>query len=45
MLNKLKSVDRKLSPGLRKIISNIGWLTIERLVMMLLSLFVGIYIV
>ncbi|MEM7591615.1 MAG: flippase [Cyanobacteria bacterium P01_A01_bin.83] len=45
MLNKLKSVDQKLSPGLRKIISNIGWLTIERLVMMLLSLFVGIYIV
>ncbi|MEO0836664.1 MAG: flippase, partial [Cyanobacteria bacterium J06642_3] len=45
MLNKLKSLDRKLSPGLRKIISSIGWLTIERLVMMLLSLFVGIYVV
>ena len=45
MLNKLKSVDKKLSPGLRKIISNIGWLTMERLLMMLLSLLVGIYVV
>ncbi|HEY9770734.1 MAG TPA: flippase [Coleofasciculaceae cyanobacterium] len=45
MLNKLKSFNEKLSPGFRKIISNIGWLSAERIVMMTLSLFVGINVV
>ncbi len=45
MLNKLKSLDKKLSPGLRKIISNIGWLSAERIFMMALSFAVGINVV
>lgn len=45
MLNKLKLLDKKLSPGLKKIISSIGWLTAERVLMMALSFFVGINVV
>lgn len=45
MLNKLKSVDEKLSPGLRKIIRNIGWLSAERVLSMILSFFVGVYVI
>ena len=45
MLNKFKSLDKKLTPNLKKIISNIGWLTAERIVMMALSFVVGISVV
>ncbi|MEM8675340.1 MAG: flippase [Cyanobacteria bacterium P01_G01_bin.67] len=45
MFGKLKSVDKKLSPGLKKIIRNIGWLSAERLIRMALSFFVGIYVI
>ncbi len=45
MFDKLKSVDKKLSPGLKKIISNIGWLSAERLLRMVLSFFIGIYVI
>lgn len=44
MLDKLKFLDR-LSPGLRKIISSIGWLTAERVFMMALSFIVGLNVV
>lgn len=45
MLNRLKSVDKKLSPGLRKIVHNIGWLSAERVLSMALSFFVGVYVI
>lgn len=45
MLSKLKSVDKNLSPGLRKIIRNIGWLSAERVLSMILSFFVGVYVI
>lgn len=45
MLDKLKSADQKLSPGFRKIIRNIGWLSAERLIRMGLSFFVGVYVI
>jgi O-antigen/teichoic acid export membrane protein len=34
----------RLSPGLRRIIANVGWLFSERLLNMALTLFVGIYV-
>jgi O-antigen/teichoic acid export membrane protein len=45
MLDKLKSADQKLSPGFRKIIRNIGWLSAERLLRMALSFVVGVYVI
>ncbi len=45
MLNKFKLLDKNLSPSLKKIISNIGWLTAERILMIALSFFVGISVV
>ncbi|MGL5794453.1 MAG: flippase [Waterburya sp.] len=45
MLKKFKLLDKNLSPSLKKIISNIGWLTAERILMMALSFFVGISVV
>lgn len=45
MFDKLKSVDKKLSPGLKKIISNVGWLSAERLLRMAVSFFIGIYVI
>ncbi|MEL6495580.1 MAG: flippase [Cyanobacteria bacterium J06623_7] len=45
MLDKLKLADLKLSPGFRKIIRNIGWLSAERLLRMGLSFFVGVYVI
>ena len=45
MLDKLKSADQKLSPGFRKIIRNIGWLSAERLIRMGLAFFVGVYVI
>ncbi|MBW4535216.1 MAG: flippase [Pleurocapsa minor HA4230-MV1] len=45
MLDKLKSADQKLSPGFRKIIRNIGWLSAERLIRMALSFIVGVYVI
>ncbi len=45
MLNKLTAVSQKLSPGLGKIIRNVGWLFAERGLSIVLSLFIGIYVV
>jgi O-antigen/teichoic acid export membrane protein len=45
MLDKLKSADQKLSPGFRKILRNIGWLSAERLIRMILSFLVGVYVI
>jgi O-antigen/teichoic acid export membrane protein len=45
MLNKVKLFEQRLSPGLRKIVRNMSWLVAERIVNMILSLFVGLYVV
>lgn len=45
MLDKLKFVEKNLSPGLKKIIHNIGWLSAERILNMTISFFVGIYVI
>jgi O-antigen/teichoic acid export membrane protein len=44
MRDKLSAVSQKLSPGLRKIIGNIGWLFAERILTIALSLTVGVYV-
>ncbi|BAZ45774.1 polysaccharide biosynthesis protein [Chondrocystis sp. NIES-4102] len=45
MLKKFQLLDQKLSPGLKKIITSVGWLTAERILMLALSFFVGISVV
>ncbi|MBR8826967.1 MAG: flippase [Gomphosphaeria aponina SAG 52.96 = DSM 107014] len=45
MLNKFAGVREKLSPGLRKIIRSVGWLYAEKVLRMVLSLSVGIYVI
>jgi O-antigen/teichoic acid export membrane protein len=37
--------SHQIGPGLRKILHNISWLFVERLLMMVMSLFVGIYLI
>ncbi|MBF2021059.1 MAG: flippase [Hydrococcus sp. C42_A2020_068] len=43
MFKKLAQVNQKLSPELRKVIGNIGWLSVEKIFTIVMSLFVGIY--
>ncbi|MDY6784012.1 MAG: flippase [Cyanobacteriota bacterium] len=43
MLHRFLAIGQKLSPVLRQVIGNIGWLAAERLLTMVLSLCVGIY--
>ena len=49
MLKKLTSasqrVSQKLSPGLRKIILSVGWLSAERVLSMIVNLTIGIYVI
>ena len=45
MLNKLKGISNKFSPGLQKIIRNLGWLSIEKLLSIILNLSIGIYLI
>lgn len=44
MLNKLTAFSQKLSPNLRRIIGNTGWLFTEKLVQMALGLLVGLWV-
>jgi PST family polysaccharide transporter len=44
MLNKLSAVRQKLTPNLRKVIGNTGWLFTEKIVQMFLGLLVGLWI-
>ncbi len=44
MLNKLAAVSQKLSPNLRKVLGNTGWLFTEKIVQMFLGLLVGLWI-
>ncbi len=45
MFDKLANLSQKLSPNLRKIISNIGWLSVEKILGMAVSLLVGVYVI
>lgn len=45
MVAKWRAVVEKLSPGLRKILGNVGWLFAERLLTMILAFFVGIWVI
>jgi PST family polysaccharide transporter len=44
MLNKLTAIGQRLSPELRKIISNIGWLFADRVLRMGVGLIVGAWV-
>jgi O-antigen/teichoic acid export membrane protein len=44
MLNKLTAVSQKLSPNLRRVIGNTGWLFTEKIAQMILGLLVGLWI-
>lgn len=44
MLNKLTAFSQKISPNLRQIIGNTGWLFTEKIVQMGLGLLVGVWI-
>ena len=45
MVAKWRAVVENLSPGLRKILGNVGWLFAERLLTMILAFFVGIWVI
>lgn len=45
MFERLIAISQKFSPGLRRIIGNISWLLAERLLTIVLSLSVGIYVI
>jgi O-antigen/teichoic acid export membrane protein len=45
MRAKWKAVVEKLSPGLRKILGNVGWLFAERLLTMIVAFGVGVYVI
>ena len=44
MLEKIASLTQKLSPGLRQVLSNIGWLVFSKFIELGLSLVVGVWI-
>jgi O-antigen/teichoic acid export membrane protein len=44
MLHKLAGVRQNISPNLRKVIGNTGWLFTEKIVQMVLGLLVGVWI-
>lgn len=44
MLDKLNSIGKKLNPGTRQIIGNVGWLFAERILSMAIAFGVGIYV-
>jgi O-antigen/teichoic acid export membrane protein len=45
MLNRLTAIVKNFSPGLRKILGNIGWLFAERFLTMAITFSVGIYVI
>lgn len=45
MVAKWRAVVKKLSPGLRKILGNLGWLFAERLLTMIVAFGVGVYVI
>lgn len=45
VFGKLTAISQNLSPGLRKIIGNVGWLFAERVLTMVITFFVGVYVI
>jgi O-antigen/teichoic acid export membrane protein len=45
MFSKLTAINEKLSPGLRRILGNVGWLFVEHILAMVLTFVVGIYVI
>jgi O-antigen/teichoic acid export membrane protein len=45
VFGRLAAIAQNLSPGLRKILGNIGWLFAERILTMILAFSVGIYVI
>lgn len=45
MFDKLTSISQKLSPGMRKIVGNVGWLFAERILTMAITFAVGVYVI
>lgn len=45
MFDKFKSISQNLSPGTRKVIGNVGWLFIERILTMAISFAIGVYVI
>ena len=45
MLKKLMGIGNKFSPGLQKVIRNVGWLVLEKVVTIVLNLSIGIYVI
>ena len=44
MLDKIASLTQKLSPGLRQVLNNIGWLVFSKFLQLGLSLMVGVWV-
>ncbi len=44
MLEKIASLTQKLSPGLRQVLNNIGWLVFSKFLQLGLSLMVGVWV-
>lgn len=44
MLDKLAAVSKKLSPGLRQVVSNISWLFVDKILQMGMGLLVGVWV-
>jgi O-antigen/teichoic acid export membrane protein len=45
MFNIWVRISHQLSPGLRRIISSVGWLSLEKILSMVINLTVGIYVI
>jgi O-antigen/teichoic acid export membrane protein len=45
MLNIWVRISHQLSPGLRQIISSVGWLSLEKILSVVINLTVGIYVI
>jgi O-antigen/teichoic acid export membrane protein len=45
VFGRLTTIAQNLSPGLRKILSNIGWLFAERILSLVIAFVVGIYLI
>lgn len=45
MFDKLTSISQKLSPGMRKVVGNVGWLFAERIVTMAITFAISIYVI
>ena len=45
MFDKFKSISQSLTPGTRKVIRNVGWLFVEKVLTMAISFAVGVFVI